>query len=257
MGKLKDAKVSPIKANPWNVPGQSLYERLINVVMDRLLFPLSVLMMLFGVFVTDLVYWWSSSVPNPIFSGILLLVGLVICLLFMLKAIRTADVIKKGLRGERAVGQFLEGLRTEGAQVFHDIQAENFNLDHVVIHESGIYVIETKTMSKNTKGRSELHYDGSQVTAFGKPLSRDPVEQVKAASYWLKELLKESTGKDLPVRGVVLFPGWYVQSRVNRPSVWVLNPKAFPTYLKNEATKIRTEEVFMASFHLSKYIRSL
>lgn len=257
MGKLKDNKVSPIKAKPWNVPGQSLYEQLVEVLMDRFLFPFSVLMMLFGVFTTSIIYWWDDSVPNPFIWGGLFLVGLIICVPFMLKALRTADTIKKGMRGERAVGQFLERLRTHGAQVFHDIQGDNFNLDHVVIHESGIYVIETKTMAKNTKGKPELHYDGAQLTVSGKPLPYDPIEQVKAATDWLKELLKESTGKDLPIRGVVLFPGWYIQSRARRPAIWVLNPKAFPTYLKNEATKLRTEDVFMASFHLSKYIRSL
>lgn len=257
MGKRKDDKVSPIKEKPWNTPGQSLQERLLNVVLDRYLLPLMLLTMFFGVFVTDLVYYWNQSVPNPWLSGIIFLVALFVCVPLMVNALRSAGTIKKGLRGERAVGQYLERLRTQGAQVFHDIEGPSFNLDHVIIHESGIYVIETKTMSKNAKGKPELHYDGAQITVAGKPLKNDPISQVKAGSYWLQELLKESTGRDLPVRGVVLFPGWYIRSRVTRPSIWVLNPKALPTYLKNEATKLRTEDVFMASFHLSKFIRSL
>lgn len=257
MGKIKNDKVSPIKEKPWNTPGQSLQERLLDTVLDRVFLPFMLLLMFFGVFVTDLAYWFNQSVPNPWISGSILVLALVVCVPIILKTIRSADNIKQGLQGERAVGQFLERLRVNGAQVFHDIQGPNFNLDHVVIHESGVYVIETKTLAKRSSGKPEIHYDGAQVTLNGKPLERDPITQVKAASYWLQELLKESTGRDFPVRGVVLFPGWYIQNRVDRPAVWVLNPKALPTYLKNEATKLRSEEVFMASFHLSKFIRSV
>tara|TARA_Y100001973_G_C5168460_1_gene317584 strand:- start:411 stop:1184 length:774 start_codon:yes stop_codon:yes gene_type:complete len=257
VGKIKNDKVSPIKEKPWNTPGQSLQERLLDTVLDRVFLPYMLLLMFFGVFVTDLAYWFNETVPNPWISGSILVLAALVCIPMMVKTMRAADSIKQGLKGERAVGQYLERLRVQGAQVFHDIQGPNFNLDHVVIHESGIYVIETKTMSKRAKIKPELYYDGAQITISGKPLERDPVSQVKAASYWLQELLKESTGRDFPVRGVVLFPGWYIHNRVSRPAIWVLNPKVLPVYLQNEATKIRTEEVFMASFHLSKYIRSL
>ena len=42
--------------------------------------------------------------------------------------------LQLGRDGERAVGQFLEQqLLSEGARVIHDIPADGFNLDHVVI----------------------------------------------------------------------------------------------------------------------------
>jgi nuclease-like protein len=47
--------------------------------------------------------------------------------------------LKLGRDGERSVGQLLEQLRENGAQVFHDVPGEGFNLDHVVISTHGIY----------------------------------------------------------------------------------------------------------------------
>src|SRR5690606_15806737 len=60
--------------------------------------------------------------------------------------------LRQGRDGEKAVGQYLERLRVDGAHVFHDVPGQKFNLDHVVIAKSGIYVVETKTYSKPDKG---------------------------------------------------------------------------------------------------------
>jgi hypothetical protein len=43
-----------------------------------------------------------------------------------------------GRDGERCVGQFLERLREDDAQIFHDVPAEGFNLDHVIVSPNGI-----------------------------------------------------------------------------------------------------------------------
>jgi hypothetical protein len=41
--------------------------------------------------------------------------------------------LKPGRDGEKVVGQALEELRTGGAILLHDITANGFNVDHVVI----------------------------------------------------------------------------------------------------------------------------
>lgn len=93
----------------------------------------------------------------------------------------------------------------------------------------------------------------------GKHPSRDPVKQVQANTSWVRDLLKESTGKSFPVRSVVLFPGWYVDTigAHAHESVWVLNPKALPAFIAQERTAIPLEDIRMATCHLSRYIRSL
>ncbi len=67
---------------------------------------------------------------------------------------------------------------------------------------------------------------------------RNPVTQVRAAAKWLDGLLRESTGRVFQARGVVAFPGWFVEHEGRRGDVWVLEPKA------------------LAAYHLSRYVRA-
>ena len=50
--------------------------------------------------------------------------------------------------GSARSANFLQRLRADGAQIFHDVPADGFNLDHVVVADKGIFVIETKTWSR-------------------------------------------------------------------------------------------------------------
>src|SRR5690554_1234179 len=161
----------------------------------------------------------------------------------MYLTLREAKRIKLGRDGEKAVGQFLERLRLDGAQVFHDIEGQNFNLDHVVIHRSGVYVIETKTMSKDDKYKSVLFYNGKHILRGGKPILSDALTQVKAASSWLHNQLFESTGKRFKVRGIVVFPGWYVKTtELGRAAeTSVLNPLVLPNYIGKASPQLRDD----------------
>ncbi|MDN7138084.1 NERD domain-containing protein [Pseudidiomarina sp. 1ASP75-14] len=208
--------------------------------------------------VTEWSRWYFDTAPNPILVSVIASVVVAIAAWKIIRGLRAAKTVKLGIAGEKAVGQFLERLRVQGAQVFHDVEGESFNLDHVVIHRSGIYVIETKTMSKPEKGKPELEFDGIQIKYRGKPIKGDPVTQVNAASYWLGELLSESTGRKLPVRGVVVYPGWYINSPdTRRTKVWVLNPKALPTFIESQPSQFEPEDVHLYAYHLSRFIRTL
>jgi hypothetical protein len=155
--------------------------------------------------------------------------------------------------GERCVGQFLERLRDGGGQVFHDIPAARFNLDHVIISPHGIYAVETKTFSKPSP-RAAITVEGDSLLVAERRPDRDPIEQVKSAARWLADLLEATTGKKFPVRGVVVFPGWFVEQRVPRGSVWVLEPKALPGIIEKEPAIVAPSDVALAAFHLSRYI---
>lgn len=152
------------------------------------------------------------------------------------------------------VGQYLERLREHGYQVFHDVLGARFNLDHVLIGPAGIFTIETKTWSKRPDSR--IVFDGDTITADGFTPDRNPVVQAKAQAGWLRELLAESTGRKFPARPVILFPGWWVeQGKGTTREVWVLEPKALPGFLDHEPEVLSAEDVKLASYHLSRFIR--
>lgn len=249
---------SPIKAKPLNNPAESLEKRLYDIAIDRFFFPIP-LCIFFTVFaVYEWFRWYSGIPPQPVMFSIIALVTIIYFGVKMRSAWFEIKLIKQGIAGEKAVGQFLERLRVNGAYVFHDVPGDKFNLDHVVIHTSGIYVVETKTMSKPLNGKTELHFDGQRVLRNGKPLPMNPVPQVNAGSAWLSELLKESTGSKYSVRGVVTFPGWFIRSSMNtsNANTWVLNPKAIPSFISSQQIMLSTEQVNLVKFHLDRYIRS-
>jgi hypothetical protein len=173
--------------------------------------------------------------------------------------IRRVRNLKLGRDGERAVGQFLERLREDGAKVIHDFPGEKFNIDHVVVHQSGVYAIETKTYSKPDRGEAKILFDGQSIRMPGRELERDPVRQARAQAKWLQDLIVETSGKRVPVRPVVVFPGWFVVPTAEAKSsdVWVLNPKALPAFIENSNTQIAEADVHLVASHLTRYVRDV
>jgi hypothetical protein len=248
---------SPLKSKPLKNPGESL-----DIELKDLLFGEVFSYFIFAIFTVmmalmEWLRWFKDWPPNP---KVLTVVALISVLIAAWKFERSRSRIKAlrlGRDGEKAVGQYLEFLREKGAKVFHDIPGVGFNLDHVVIHETGIYVIETKTISKPDRGEAKLVYNGTNVLKNGFAFDRNPIQQVRAAKQWLTELLKESTGRQFPTRAVVVYPGWFIQPTAEAKSseVWVLNPKALPVFISKSAVQISAEDVNLCAYHLGRYIR--
>jgi len=171
---------------------------------------------------------------------------------------RRLKAIKQGIEGEKAVGQFLERLREQGYTVFHDVVADTFNVDHVLIGAGGVFTVETKTRSKPIGRDARVTYDGKQLLVDGTAPDRDPIVQAKSQARWLGSVLQESTGRQFPVQPVVVFPGWFIDPGVGKPqSVWVLEPKSLPGFLNHQVHMMSPEDVKLATFHLSRFIRAI
>ncbi|WP_410473894.1 nuclease-related domain-containing protein [Guyparkeria sp. TX1] len=255
---VKEPMRSPIKDKPLHNPGQSLERQIQDVLWDEALvyFAAALFLVLFAAH-----EWWRELRDIPPAPGVataIAVLGVGVAVWKIRRALKKAGRMRQGLDGERAVGQFLESLRESGARVFHDIPGPNFNLDHVVIHLSGIYVIETKTWSKPDRGEARLLFDGSTIKKKGAPATDAPIIQVRAAKHWLTGVLEESTGRRFPIRPVVVFPGWYIEptAEAKRSDVWVLNPKALPAFIGNSAGQLSPEEVKLCAFHLSRFVRT-
>lgn len=153
------------------------------------------------------------------------------------------------------MAEVLESLRAKGAVVFHDVPGEGFNVDHIVLTKNGVYAIETKTLSK--RSRASVTFNHGTVLVDGHPLDRDPLLQAKAAANWVRATLAGSTGKTFPVRPVVLFPGRFVQPMKSpgAPEVWVLNPRALPTFIENDPLPLSDSDLSLAAYHMDRYIR--
>lgn len=248
---------SPLKDKPLRNPGQSLEAKIYEAILDEasLIIFAPVFLLLMAGF--EWFRWYMETPPAPWLYTITAMVSIVYALYRYRKAMKKLAALKQGRDGEKAVGQYLDLLRANGAQVFHDILGEGFNLDHVVIDRSGVYVIETKTYSKPDKGSAKIIFKGDSIVKNGYETNK-PIVQAKAAANWLAEVIQSSTGKKLKVKPVVVFPGWYVEATYEARSsdVWVLNPKALPSFIEHSQDQLMPEEVKMVSLHLSRYVRS-
>lgn len=249
---------SPLKSSPLRNPGQSLDEELQNLLMDKALPYVMSATMMTALTAIEWFRWYLNIPPKPILYTIIAFMVIAYSVFKLFHVKRKVKTLRLGRDGEKAVGQYLEELRAQGAKVFHDVKGPNFNIDHVVIHNSGIYVIETKTFSKPDKGTPKILFDGEAVRVMGVKPDRDPVRQVRALSSWLRDLLLESTGKTWTPRPVVVFPGWYIEptAEARNSDVWVLNPKALPAFIAHSKLQLPPEDVKLSAFHLSRFIRT-
>jgi Nuclease-related domain len=259
---VRKADRSPLKKMPLRVPGQSLRNQTVDLALGRLLPAL----WLTSIACALTVQTWLEQKAGWRVSA-----GAYACATFVLAAVCAlqfyyvggrVERMRLGRLGELAVGQFLEQyLIRDGARVLHDVVAGNFNLDHVVIAPQGVFVIETKTLTKPRRGNAQVTFaqDGTLRVA-GQKLDRDPITQVRASGRWLSELLTESTGQSVTARGVVVFPGWFVEPMtrawLDAHHPWILEPKSLLRFLEQEPPLYSAREVTMFANHLSRYVRS-
>lgn len=247
---------SPLKDKPLRFPGQSLGEEREALVENAVGQPLMLVVFMACIAGLEWWRWFFDAKPNPVIYSAAAMLTLLYALFRIRRVLPRLKVLRQGMEGEQAVGQFLERLREHGYTVFHDIVGSGFNIDHVLIGPGGIFTVETKTWSKPTSGDAKIFYDGVTIKLGGLAPDRNPVVQALAQASWIRSLLSESTGRNMDVRPVVVFPGWYVEaSSQAQAEVWVLEPKALPAFLVREPLRLAEEDRKLASFHLSRAIR--
>lgn len=255
-GRPASESRSPLKDKPLRLPGQSVDEQRRKLIEDDFEVPVFVAL-LFTLFAGF--EWWRDYVSAPPVPWLMTSVALaaVAFAAWRFKRLRPRlHALRLAAEGEKVVGQYLEGLRARGYRVFHDIVGTGFNVDHVLIGPAGVFTVETKTWSKPRRGDARVVFDGARMEIGGREPDGRVVVQALAQARWMRELLAESTGKRMPVRPVVLFPGWFVEQGPGATrEIWVLEPKALPAFLGDAPQVLSPEDVALASTHLSRMIR--
>lgn len=144
-----------------------------------------------------------------------------------LKLLRTRRQFLDGLAAERATAQELAPLIGKGCAIYHDIPGERFNLDHVVIGPTAVYMVETKSRQKPA-GRgarnAQVKFDGN-VLVFPDWRDAQMLDQARGQARWLSKYLYQKTGEGVTVEPVLALPGWFVNVTRATPDVHVINPK--------------------------------
>lgn len=252
----KDRPRDPLTVEPLPRPGDSgqwmMMDQVVNDVLWLVLPPGLLL-------VSAIAEWvvWLRQKPTPpgIITG-LFVIAVVVSIWRLPRVIRRVRAMQLGVRGEIAVAEALEELRPLGYHVLHDICAKDFNVDHVAIGPGGIFVIETKTISKPTGRIAEIVYDGSTVRVDGRTPDRDPIKQVSALADHIEKIIERAGAERPCAKPVVLYPGWWVQEGPPGCEVWVLNPARFLGYVRHQPERLAPDEVSRYATILKDHVRA-
>ena len=142
-----------------------------------------------------------------------------------------------GFDGERMVGQELNQTLPFGCQIFHDVhlkKPEKYNIDHVIVAPSGVYVVETKARRKaHTTDSHVVRYDGQKLV-FPEGEDVKYLDQAQRNAKSLSAWIHETTGERVWVEPILTFPGWFVKSLGRtKAEVQVLHPKRIADFVRD------------------------
>ncbi|MGX9463059.1 nuclease-related domain-containing protein [Shewanella sp. A14] len=193
----------------------------------------------------------------------IVIIGLTYCGYKTWKIITKLTKLRLGHTAEIATANELIGLQALGYQVFHDIQADGFNIDHLAIGKNGVFAIETKGRHKRkrdskstsaTQGKDyqlfykdgRLHFPSWTETKPIEQATRQAIPNKEQVSKWLTKAIgqtipnKEFASQTKPP--FALFCNNRVKSQTagqnhtGRP-----NPSTHPTTSRRDSVSSRAE----------------
>ena len=252
--RIKGRK-SPLNIELLRSPGDSIQEQIIDINDDIVLY-------LFLMPVIPIIIY-SAFLPNLVSQGkipatvMILSVSTALLITFYLGMkiyllMQKKNKLRLGLECEKAIGQALSGLMKYGFHVYHDLQAGDFNIDHIAIGPTGVFSIETKGRSKAAKtGNSnwKVDFDGKKLIFPGWEETK-PIDQAVNQARWLKQFIQKSTAEQIKVTPVIALPGWYI-TRKAKSEILTINGKNID-FMAQGARVLTDKQIQSISFQLKK-----
>lgn len=258
------ARRSPLTENLLRLPGETLREQIdrVNEQADAWLatlifFPMLIVCLHLG---QSYVFGRGQTWPRVSVAALLAIGVAVVASRKLLVLSAQLDRLRLGFDGEVAIGQELGKVTRRGAAVFHDVPAEGFNIDHVVVATQGVFAVETKGFSK-PQGNGGTHdatvvYDGQRLV-FPHFTSSAPLEQAARNARWLSEWLTRATGSKVAVASIVALPGWFVDLK-GRGDVGVYSGKQLAGLLDDRrASRLTEQQVRQIEYQIDQRCRTV
>ena len=242
---------NPLVQSALRSPGQSLLARLGDLdqkVDAHLVYLLLTPLLLYAFYLYYLYFGRKTiSLEGSLIIG-LPCIGLTVSFLFRWRRhLEERQNIRIEYEGEVSVGQELNRLMLEGYCVYHDFQADDFRIDHIVVGPKGVFAVETKARSRpTTRGQSLgaiVEYNG-RALIYPHGTDVNTIEQAERQASWLSNWISSNAGESVMVMAVVALPGWYVK-RTSPEGIPVINPKQFRSLLKYVRSKPLNDEAII------------
>ncbi len=198
--KYRDATVKlPVDREQLaRIPAYGLQQQIQDLQMDL------IGSMLMGAMIVSLPFAVSSIKAHitvgqfPWISVITGLMGLAYCGVKTWKNFSKLTKLRLGHTAEIATANELISLQALGYQVFHDVQADGFNIDHLAVGKNGVFAIETKGRHKRNKDLLQTNGNGNGSKGyqvfykdgrlnFPSWTETKPIEQAERQSKWVSQ----------------------------------------------------------------------
>lgn len=247
--KYRDATVTlPVdREQLTRIPAYGLQQQIQDLQLDLIGSMMMGLMIVCFPFAVSSIQAHIAIGKFPWVNALTGLMGLTYCSFKTWKNFSKLTKLRLGHTAEIATANELIGLQALGYQVFHDVQADGFNIDHLVIGKNGVFAIETKGRHKRNKDLRQTNGNGSKgYQVFYKDgrlnfpswTETKPIEQAERQAKWVSQWLTKATGAPVSSTPVLVFPGWYVTSQ-SKPPLPILNHKQ----LVGTIPKLKTQDL--------------
>lgn len=254
--KYRDATVKlPVDREQLaRIPAYGLQQQIQDLQMDL------IGSMLMGAMIVSLPFAISSLKAHitvgqfPWISVTTGLIGLAYCGFKTWKNFSKLTKLRLGHTAEIATANELIGLQALGYQVFHDVQADGFNIDHLAVGKNGVFAIETKGRHKRNKDLLQTNGNGPSSGKKGYQVfykdgrlnfpswtETKPIEQAERQAKWVSQWLTKATGTPVSSTPVLVFPGWYVTSQ-SKPPFPIVNHKQLVGTIPTLRTQALTQQ---------------
>jgi len=235
------SKKEPASATPnlFRVPGQSAAEKIdgLDSEIARQAALLIALELFLGLIYLCHLYVYKSAI-SALLIRIVLPAGCGLSVYVLMKTLKLAKERRRerlGYKDEIVVGRELDRLISEGNHVYHDVPAEEFNIDHVVVGRTGIFAVESgarlKPVKTNRLDDATVEYNG-QMLIFPNGDDYKTIEQAERQASWISDWISGAVGEQVAARAIVALPGWFVK-RTSAEGISVVNPEQFPSLFRH------------------------
>ncbi|MFB2753940.1 nuclease-related domain-containing protein [Shewanella xiamenensis] len=247
--KYRDATVTlPVdREQLTRIPAYGLQQQIQDLQLDLIGSMMMGLMIVCFPFAVSSIQAHIAIGKFPWVNALTGLMGLTYCSFKTWKNFSKLTKLRLGHTAEIATANELIGLQALGYQVFHDVQADGFNIDHLVIGKNGVFAIETKGRHKRNKDLRQTNGNGSKgYQVFYKDgrlnfpswTETKSIEQAERQAKWVSQWLTKATGSPVAATPALVFPGWYVTSQ-SKPPFPILNHKQ----LVGTIPKLKTQDL--------------
>lgn len=225
----------PMKEPLLRPPGFTLgrrSEELVSEGVAALLMAILSIIVVFASHASQTAYLGIAESPLRLMISLIAASGMAIWFIrYGIHCLQEHRDCRLGWEGELAVAEALLPLAAKGFRIFHDVPANRFNIDHVVVGPTGVFAIETKVRIKRAgTGAHKLKFDGENLI-FPNYTTVKPIQQAEAQARWLHDFLSSAIAKQVRVQPVLCLPGWYVD-RTGRGKVAVQSAKNCHKYFE-------------------------